>query len=87
MAHRSLADAQAQLTAAQSGLTTAQAALAAAETTYNSALATYNPQIQQFLAENHLRWDSLGEFLALGPSLELLADHDDKESARLAFDA
>ena len=30
--------------------------------------------VQQFLAENHLRWDSLGEFLALGPSLELLAE-------------
>ncbi len=29
--------------------------------------------VQQFLKENHLRWDSLGEFLALGPSLELLA--------------
>ena len=29
--------------------------------------------VQQFLRENHLRWDSLGEFLALGPSFELLA--------------
>ena len=29
--------------------------------------------VQQFLKEDHLRWDSLGEFLALGPSLELLA--------------
>ena len=29
--------------------------------------------VQQFLKENHLRWDSLGEFLALAPSLELLA--------------
>jgi isocitrate dehydrogenase len=29
--------------------------------------------VQQFLAEDHLRWDSLGEFLALGPSFELLA--------------
>ena len=28
--------------------------------------------------ENHLRWDSLGEFLALPPSLELLAETDDK---------
>jgi isocitrate dehydrogenase len=26
--------------------------------------------IQQFIAEGHLRWDSLGEFLALGVSLE-----------------
>jgi isocitrate dehydrogenase len=41
--------------------------------------------VQQFLDKNHLRWDSLGEFLALGPSLELLADHDDKPRAwRLA---
>jgi isocitrate dehydrogenase len=30
--------------------------------------------VQQFLRENHLRWDSLGEFLALVPSLQLLAD-------------
>src|SRR5205823_5468972 len=29
--------------------------------------------VQQFLEENHLRWDSLGEFLALGASFELLA--------------
>ncbi len=26
--------------------------------------------VQQFMAENHLRWDSLGEFLALGVALE-----------------
>src|SRR5437660_7921559 len=39
--------------------------------------------VQQLLKENHLRWDSLGEFLALGPSLELLADKDDKPVARL----
>jgi isocitrate dehydrogenase len=32
--------------------------------------------VQQLLSENHLRWDSLGEFLALGPSLELLAQHE-----------
>ena len=29
--------------------------------------------VQQFTQENHLRWDSLGEFLALGVSLEHLA--------------
>ncbi len=29
--------------------------------------------VQQFTSENHLRWDSLGEFLALGVSLEDLA--------------
>jgi isocitrate dehydrogenase len=39
--------------------------------------------VQQLLKENHLRWDSLGEFLALGPSLELLADKDDKPRARV----
>ncbi len=39
--------------------------------------------VQQFLEENHLRWDSLGEFLALGPSLELLAEKDDKPRASL----
>jgi isocitrate dehydrogenase len=27
--------------------------------------------VQQFVKENHLRWDSLGEFLALGPAFEL----------------
>src|SRR5579875_1370276 len=39
--------------------------------------------VQQFLKENHLRWDSLGEFLALGPSLELLAKADENPRARL----
>jgi isocitrate dehydrogenase len=39
--------------------------------------------VQQFLKENHLRWDSLGEFLALGPAFELLSDRDDNPRARL----
>ncbi len=39
--------------------------------------------VQQFLQENHLRWDSLGEFLALAPSFELLADREDNPRARL----
>ena len=39
--------------------------------------------VQQFLKENHLRWDSLGEFLALGPSLELLAEKTDNPGASL----
>jgi isocitrate dehydrogenase len=39
--------------------------------------------VQQFLKENHLRWDSLGEFLALGPSFELLADKDGNPRAGL----
>ena len=42
--------------------------------------------VQQFLEENHLRWDSLGEFLALGPSLELLAGQDDNQRAKLLAD-
>jgi isocitrate dehydrogenase len=37
--------------------------------------------VRQFLSENHLRWDSLGEFLALGPSLELLAEVTDNQRA------
>jgi isocitrate dehydrogenase len=43
--------------------------------------------VQQFLSENHLRWDSLGEFLALPPSLELLARHEANPRARLLADA
>jgi isocitrate dehydrogenase len=42
--------------------------------------------VQQFLKENHLRWDSLGEFLALGPSLELLAGHTDNPRAKVLAD-
>jgi isocitrate dehydrogenase len=42
--------------------------------------------VQQFLQENHLRWDSLGEFLALGPSLELLADKTENPKARVLAD-
>jgi isocitrate dehydrogenase len=39
--------------------------------------------IQQFQKEGHLRWDSLGEFLALTASLEHLADRFGNEGARL----
>ena len=39
--------------------------------------------VQQFNAENHLRWDSLGEFLALGASLEHLAVVDGNDKARV----
>ena len=39
--------------------------------------------VQQFLAENHLRWDSLGEFLALASSFELLAEKTDNARAQL----
>jgi len=37
--------------------------------------------VQQLLRENHLRWDSLGEFLALAVSLEFLADKTDNPRA------
>ena len=39
--------------------------------------------VQQFAAEGHLRWDSLGEFLALAASLEHLGEHFDNAAARL----
>src|ERR671932_2604731 len=38
--------------------------------------------VQQLVRENHLRWDSLGEFLALAVSLEMLADKDGNARAR-----
>jgi isocitrate dehydrogenase len=37
--------------------------------------------VQQFLEEGHLRWDSLGEFLALAVSIEDIADKDDNKKA------
>ena len=37
--------------------------------------------VQQFLEENHLRWDSLGEFLALAVSLEHLGNTRNNEEA------
>jgi isocitrate dehydrogenase len=37
--------------------------------------------VQQFLKEGHLRWDSLGEFLALAVSLEHLGQTNDNEEA------
>jgi isocitrate dehydrogenase len=39
--------------------------------------------VQQFERENHLRWDSLGEFLALAVSLEMLADKSENPRARI----
>src|SRR5204863_6118473 len=39
--------------------------------------------VQQFNGENHLRWDSLGEFLALAVSFELLAEKDDNARAQV----
>ena len=42
--------------------------------------------VQQFLRENHLRWDSLGEFLALAVSFEMLAATTDNPRAQLLAD-
>ena len=39
--------------------------------------------VQQFTKENHLRWDSLGEFLALAAALEFLAGKADEPLAVL----
>ncbi len=43
--------------------------------------------VQQFLKENHLRWDSLGEFLALAVSLEHLAEVTGNAKAKVLADA
>lgn len=43
--------------------------------------------VEQFVAENHLRWDSLGEYLALAVSLEDLAVKTGNEKAQLVADA
>jgi isocitrate dehydrogenase len=43
--------------------------------------------VQQFVKENHLRWDSLGEFLALAASLEHLAVTADNQRAQVLADA
>ncbi len=42
--------------------------------------------VQQLLSEDHLRWDSLGEFLALAVSLELLAEKDANANAKILAD-
>lgn len=42
--------------------------------------------VQQFEQEGHLRWDSLGEFLALGASLEHLGETFDNERANILAD-
>lgn len=39
--------------------------------------------VQQLADENHLRWDSLGEFCALGESLKFLADIKGNQKARI----
>ena len=42
--------------------------------------------VQQFEKENHLRWDSLGEFLALAASLEHLAERYDASKVKILAD-
>jgi isocitrate dehydrogenase len=42
--------------------------------------------VQQLLKENHLRWDSLGEFLALAVSFEHLATTTDNKRAQVLAD-
>ena len=43
--------------------------------------------VQQFVKEGYLRWDSLGEFSALGASLEHLAVNDKNPKAQVLADA
>ncbi|MEM6334782.1 MAG: NADP-dependent isocitrate dehydrogenase [Planctomycetota bacterium] len=43
--------------------------------------------VQQFEKESHLRWDSLGEFLALAVSIEDVATKADNPKAKLIADA
>ena len=42
--------------------------------------------VQQLVKENYLRWDSLGEFLALAVSLEHLAEHSGNPRAQVLAD-
>jgi isocitrate dehydrogenase len=43
--------------------------------------------VEQFLKEGHLRWDSLGEYCALVPSLELVADSAGNPKAKVLAEA
>ncbi|MGI9367035.1 MAG: NADP-dependent isocitrate dehydrogenase [Rhizobiaceae bacterium] len=43
--------------------------------------------VQQLMEENHLRWDSLGEFCALGESLKFLANAKGNAKARVLGEA
>ena len=43
--------------------------------------------VEQFTSENHLRWDSLGEFLALAVSLEHLSEKENNVKAKVLADA
>ncbi|SFI68222.1 isocitrate dehydrogenase [Kaistella treverensis] len=43
--------------------------------------------VEQFISEGYLRWDSLGEFMALQASLEHLAQTQNNEKAQILADA
>ena len=43
-------------------------------------------QVQQFLAENYLRWDSLGEYFALVPAFEQVASTTGNKKAKVLAD-
>ena len=43
--------------------------------------------VQQFLEEGHLRWDSLGEFLAIAVSLEHLSNTTNNDKAKILAEA
>ena len=43
-------------------------------------------QVQQFLAENYLRWDSLGEYFALVPAFEQVALKEGNKKAKVLAD-
>ena len=43
--------------------------------------------MQQLVEENHLRWDSLGEFCALGESLKFLGETKNNARARIIGEA
>ena len=43
--------------------------------------------VQQFVAEGHLRWDSLGEFMAIAVSLEHFAEVHDNPKAKILADS
>ena len=43
--------------------------------------------VQQFVKEGHLRWDSLGEFMAIAVSLEHLAERYNNSKAQIIADA
>ncbi|SDQ68609.1 NADP-dependent isocitrate dehydrogenase [Flagellimonas zhangzhouensis] len=43
--------------------------------------------VEQFLEEGHLRWDSLGEFLALAVSLEFFSEKNNNKKAQVLAEA